>query len=457
MHAVGEASGYAAALLIQGQDAQARALLDRIDSSAHAVSMVDRMHLHCLWIPAKLALGDSTGAARAADQLIELVATGAVPTDEWVTVAIPLGIKAHAWEGNFARVDRLVDFMRPTANSDLERADLASSVAFAFYEEGLLADAIRAAEFARGHALASGVADGGLDLVARAVLGCALAEKGDLEAAREHLSAVLAMSRTDRVPMFVLASLGRARLMRAEGQFDAALRTIATARNLLLSPTPTTLSNRLDELEISLRLDLGDMARTARLAERLIPGWRADAMRTWIAIAAGQFEDACPMIDKLADEASTPRRRLNVALMRTHISLRCNRLSVEGHVDEVLQLAEATGSVLRIAEAGTEVLQEVGRVARRRPRSDFVERLLAARPLLRPTSQVATLYKTDELSAREVVVLQYLATSMSYQEIASALYLSINTVKTHVKNVLRKLSVSSRAEAVRRATELHYF
>ena len=78
-----------------------------------------------------------------------------------------------------------------------------------------------------------------------------------------------------------------------------------------------------------------------------------------------------------------------------------------------------------------------------RPRTDFVERLLAARPLLRPTSQVTPPYKVDELSAREVIVLQYLATSMSYQEIAEALYLSINTVKTHVKHVLRKLSASS--------------
>ena len=123
----------------------------------------------------------------------------------------------------------------------------------------------------------------------------------------------------------------------------------------------------------------------------------------------------------------------------------------------MLQLAETTGSVLRIAEAGTEVLREVCRAARRRPRTDFVERLLGVRPLLRPTSQVTPAYKVDELSAREVIVLQYLATSMSYQEIAAALYLSINTVKTHVKHVLRKLSASSRAEAVRRATELHYF
>jgi LuxR family maltose regulon positive regulatory protein len=49
-----------------------------------------------------------------------------------------------------------------------------------------------------------------------------------------------------------------------------------------------------------------------------------------------------------------------------------------------------------------------------------------------------------------------MATSMNNHEIAEALYLSVNTVKTHVKHVLRKLAAASRAEAVKRAQELHY-
>jgi LuxR family maltose regulon positive regulatory protein len=111
---------------------------------------------------------------------------------------------------------------------------------------------------------------------------------------------------------------------------------------------------------------------------------------------------------------------------------------------------------LRIAEDGVDVLQHVWRVARQRPRTDYVDRLLATRPLARPVNQATPMYGIEELSAREVIILRYIATSMSYQEIAESLYLSLNTVKTHVKHVLRKLSASSRAEAVRRAQELHY-
>jgi LuxR family maltose regulon positive regulatory protein len=74
----------------------------------------------------------------------------------------------------------------------------------------------------------------------------------------------------------------------------------------------------------------------------------------------------------------------------------------------------------------------------------------------RPADQARPEYRVEELSARELIVLQYMATSLSNQEIARELYLSVNTVKTHVKHVLRKLRATSRVEAVERAQALHY-
>ncbi|MGW3318180.1 response regulator transcription factor, partial [Streptomyces fungicidicus] len=60
----------------------------------------------------------------------------------------------------------------------------------------------------------------------------------------------------------------------------------------------------------------------------------------------------------------------------------------------------------------------------------------------------------EELSGRERDVLRRLARAMSTEEIAADLYVSVNTVKTHLKSVYRKLSVNRRNEAVRRAREL---
>ena len=60
----------------------------------------------------------------------------------------------------------------------------------------------------------------------------------------------------------------------------------------------------------------------------------------------------------------------------------------------------------------------------------------------------------DPLSARELAVLRFLPTMMSNADIASEMFVSVNTVKTHLKHVYRKLDVADRREAVLRAREL---
>ncbi|MEU7484664.1 LuxR C-terminal-related transcriptional regulator [Streptomyces sp. NPDC042319] len=61
--------------------------------------------------------------------------------------------------------------------------------------------------------------------------------------------------------------------------------------------------------------------------------------------------------------------------------------------------------------------------------------------------------KCQVLSGRERDVLEYLARTMTTEEIAAEMYLSVNTVKTHLKSVYRKLDVTRRSAAVRRARE----
>jgi LuxR family transcriptional regulator, maltose regulon positive regulatory protein len=60
----------------------------------------------------------------------------------------------------------------------------------------------------------------------------------------------------------------------------------------------------------------------------------------------------------------------------------------------------------------------------------------------------------EPLSPRERAVLRYLPTMMSNQEIAAELFVSVNTVKTHLKAIYRKLDVPDRRAAVRRARAL---
>ena len=61
----------------------------------------------------------------------------------------------------------------------------------------------------------------------------------------------------------------------------------------------------------------------------------------------------------------------------------------------------------------------------------------------------------ERLSEREREVIQHLAGMLSTAEIAAEMYISVNTVKTHLRSIYRKLSAAHRGEAVRRARQLN--
>ena len=60
----------------------------------------------------------------------------------------------------------------------------------------------------------------------------------------------------------------------------------------------------------------------------------------------------------------------------------------------------------------------------------------------------------DPLSERELEVLRLLRTELNGPEIARELSVSLNTMRTHTKNIYNKLGANNRRKAVRRAEEL---
>jgi LuxR family transcriptional regulator, maltose regulon positive regulatory protein len=91
---------------------------------------------------------------------------------------------------------------------------------------------------------------------------------------------------------------------------------------------------------------------------------------------------------------------------------------------------------------------------RRTIRAGTAHRWLAGVLLAAIESGGAAAELREPLSGRERVVLRYLPTMMSNREIANELFVSVNTVKTHLKNIYRKLETSNRRQTVQRAREL---
>jgi LuxR family maltose regulon positive regulatory protein len=84
--------------------------------------------------------------------------------------------------------------------------------------------------------------------------------------------------------------------------------------------------------------------------------------------------------------------------------------------------------------------------------------ILPGKPAITPPQQVAAAQSTplivEKLSEREREVLEHASQMLGTAEIAAEMFVSVNTVKSHLKSIFRKLGAASRNEAVRRARQL---
>jgi LuxR family transcriptional regulator, maltose regulon positive regulatory protein len=125
------------------------------------------------------------------------------------------------------------------------------------------------------------------------------------------------------------------------------------------------------------------------------------------------------------------------------------------YAEHALDLAETEGVRLPLAAAMSDLDPVLRRLLRfgTAHRSLIGEVMELARSGTAPSAaDVAPLDET--LSDRELAVLRYLPTLLSSTEIAGELFVSVNTVKSHLKGVYRKLGVGNRREAVERARDL---
>jgi len=124
-------------------------------------------------------------------------------------------------------------------------------------------------------------------------------------------------------------------------------------------------------------------------------------------------------------------------------------------LERALSLAEHGGLRRSFLDVGAPARSLLARYRQRVPTSwSYLDELLQASAESAEVT-VAVPKLIDHLTEREHTVLRYLPSLMTYEEIATDLFVSLNTIKTHAYGIFRKLGVTGRRQAVRTARELH--
>jgi len=123
-------------------------------------------------------------------------------------------------------------------------------------------------------------------------------------------------------------------------------------------------------------------------------------------------------------------------------------------IERALKLAEPEGYVRIFVDAGTPIRDLLETALEYGITPSYTRRLLTAFGERRG-GQPAGRTQPESISEREIDVLRLLGSDLSGPEIANELLISLNTMRTHTKNIYGKLGVTSRRAAVRRAGELN--
>jgi LuxR family maltose regulon positive regulatory protein len=173
-------------------------------------------------------------------------------------------------------------------------------------------------------------------------------------------------------------------------------------------------------------------------------------------LARDRLEDAQKLLATMEGTAVQSKRLRSLITVRLQQALLHRALSrqkqTQGRVEEAVRLAAPQDYRRAFLDEGSPLIELLPHVRHIAPK--FVDSLLSVFPqesvgAPRPSPLV------EPLTGREREILRLIAAGRSNPEIAELLYLSLNTVKWHAKNLYGKLGVGNRVQAVARAEELH--
>lgn len=306
------------------------------------------------------------------------------------------------------------------------------------------------------------------------LIASVLYEKDRLDEADELLQRYFPLvAHQPSIDMLLLSHIVRARVKMAQGDVDAALETLQLAEQNTMGSWQLARARRVIEWE-RIRIDLltGHDERAlsrAEIAERVEAGEGARQGTSYVeelfgrgiesmrcAIARGEPAQALARLERDIAQAGASGRRwrqLKLMLLRT-LALDAQGAQEDAHTElaHALQLGARIGARRSFADEGKRIAAMLAELP-----TQALASLTEAECVLRywldlrgetPASGAAPALPRANLSERELAILKLLAMGMGNEQVARSVFLSVNTVKWHIRRILEKLDARNRSEAV---------
>ena len=319
--------------------------------------------------------------------------------------------------------------------------------------------------------LASAREEGPMYPLCNALVGLAALcyECNELESAYQHAQEAITVSQSHHLVYYeVHAMLILARVQQAQGQVFVAQQHLAA----LLDKMPVSLpylSQEIQTAQARLALSIGDHMTMQRWAtgrsphhdfsqeieeELLLSRW----LRT-----QGKLEEASRQLERLlvaTQKVGHTRRMLEIQVEMVLVAAARKRKTEAQHLlREVLAQAFDRNALRLFLDAGEQMailLRSLLPQLHDQPLLAYLRALLSAFPVQQQRgTQTLASPLVEPLSPQEMRVLRLLVQHRSNADIADALVVSVNTVRTQVQSIYRKLGVHTRSAASEVARELH--
>jgi LuxR family maltose regulon positive regulatory protein len=268
----------------------------------------------------------------------------------------------------------------------------------------------------------------------RLCLARVLFSRGDTAGAEEIILEMESIARESTVPPWIANQMAawQARIWLAQDKLDAASQW-AQKRGLSPDEEPVYVGG----------LEYGVLAR--------------------ILLAQGRLDETLTLLQgmlRVAEAGGHVTRVMEILRLRA-LALQTRGDTAEAMIalKHALTLAEPGGFIRIFVDEGPPMARLLYKALSHGVAPDYVRRLLEAFPSAEPEQAVPSKRQTradliEPLSERELEVLQLVAEGLTNPEIAARLFLSLNTVKVHTRNIYGKLGVRNRTEAVARGRAL---